>query len=208
METQSDILKKSISFAINSTNDQKSLMYEYFERIRHLNVNQLTNEEKNFIKNIDLLDTNLPLINMFDAIKFGGFKNGWPNLAIATYEMSLKNKPLFAKIYTIFGDLVFSTHENYGTKGKEMIFRANIYSKNENRDDCLVAKTPVPLVPPELRQVSSEDVYILFEVNKWNSVPLPIDPYLLKKIHGNIFAIIGTWDLTQKELDTYRAIHF
>jgi len=63
----------------------------------------------------------------------------------------------------------------------------------------------VPIVPPELRQDNPNDVVVLFEVVAWKRLtPLRADPYLLKKVAGNIYAVIGTWDITERELRAYQ----
>lgn len=58
--------------------------------------------------------------------------------------------------------------------------------------------SPVPHIPPGLRpKYKLSNYHILFEVEKWQEYP--VDPFLLKRVHGWIFAIIAEWDLTPLE---------
>jgi hypothetical protein len=63
----------------------------------------------------------------------------------------------------------------------------------------------VPIVPPKHRprRASSLDAYlVLWEVEawEWSSPPRPpYDPALLRRIGGDIFAVLATWDLTDLE---------
>lgn len=60
-------------------------------------------------------------------------------------------------------------------------------------------EAPVPLIPPSHRPDElTYDHYILWEVDEWKMVP-PTDPYLLRRITKNIFAVEAQWDLTPLE---------
>jgi len=216
METRAQIntLVGSVSLAKTEMEYQKLLINEYFDRIKYLPKNQLTKDEKKVLKIVEMSNDNLPMINLFDAINHGGTGlGGFPNLAIATYNMSMRGENLFAKLFMEDGRLWFSGDEESDDfeYDEKIVFDMGMefFQSNEGDDRVFAGETCVPLVPPELRQPSPKGIYVLFEVPKWNIKVLnPIDPYLLKHVAGNVFAIIGSWDLTQKELDTYRAIHF
>lgn len=62
-------------------------------------------------------------------------------------------------------------------------------------------RTQVPIVPPLLRPRGHlSRFYTLFEVEEWARVPSPPrDPALLKRIRGDMFAVLATWDLTEVE---------
>lgn len=58
--------------------------------------------------------------------------------------------------------------------------------------------SPVPHIPPKIRPKDEISGYwILFEVQDWTEYPA--DPYLLKKITGYLYAVVGEWDLTDLE---------
>lgn len=62
----------------------------------------------------------------------------------------------------------------------------------------------VPLVPAEIRPGKLSDYHILWEVDEWHdhsqtAVASP-DPYLLRRVKGDLFAIIAEWELTEIEL--------
>lgn len=62
----------------------------------------------------------------------------------------------------------------------------------------LSAKALVPTIPPALRPaLSLEKYHILWEA-EWEPVP-PVDPFLLKHIAGDHYAIVAQWDLTPLE---------
>jgi len=61
-------------------------------------------------------------------------------------------------------------------------------------------KTKVPIVPVEiLPDGKLSNYYILWETNEWEELPETKDPILLKRISENLFAILGSWDLTELE---------
>lgn len=56
----------------------------------------------------------------------------------------------------------------------------------------------VPIVPPRLRPTRALTTYhVLFEA-EWDLQP-PVDPALLKHIGGDLWVVLGTWDLTELE---------
>jgi hypothetical protein len=56
----------------------------------------------------------------------------------------------------------------------------------------------VPFIPPDIRppQKDLKGYYILWEAD-WKEVP--IDPFLLRRVTGNIFIILAQWDLSPIE---------
>jgi hypothetical protein len=59
-------------------------------------------------------------------------------------------------------------------------------------------KAIVPLIPPNLRPATAIESYcILFEA-EWEPVP-PIDPMLIRHLHGSLYAVLAHWDLTPLE---------
>jgi len=68
-----------------------------------------------------------------------------------------------------------------------------------------IIKTKVPIVPIELLPEGSlSNYYILWEAKVWEDLPETKDPILLKRISENLFAILGSWDLTDLEQSILR----
>lgn len=64
----------------------------------------------------------------------------------------------------------------------------------------------VPMIPADVRELvegQDKDYMILWEVEKWAdrslTSPPPRDPYLLKHIAGELYAVVAEWDLTDLE---------
>ena len=59
----------------------------------------------------------------------------------------------------------------------------------------------VPVVPPALRPAHALSGYVvLWEVDRWERTPAPPgDPALLKRIGGDLYAVVAVWDLTELE---------
>lgn len=63
----------------------------------------------------------------------------------------------------------------------------------------------VPMVPADVRPKHGQlkEWHVLFEVEKWSlkshMAPPPRDPYLLKHVGGDLYAVLAEWDLTELE---------
>ena len=62
----------------------------------------------------------------------------------------------------------------------------------------------VPIVPPEIKKHHSlERCHVLFEVEEWASDIIrakpDIDPYLLRHLGGDLWIVLGEWELTDLE---------
>lgn len=59
--------------------------------------------------------------------------------------------------------------------------------------------TPVPYVPAKIRpKFHLRNYHVLFEVEEW-TVEMQRDPFLLKHIMGETYAVIAEWELTELE---------
>ena len=75
---------------------------------------------------------------------------------------------------------------------------------SHNRD----AKAMVPLIPPNFRPNNAHlsRLHILWDVEgAWEAEP-PKDPFLLKRVHGDLFAVLAVWDLTGLERAVLKGI--
>jgi len=62
-----------------------------------------------------------------------------------------------------------------------------------------------PHIPPALRpKINLKNFHILFEVQSWEEYP--VDPFLLRRIQGNLFLIIAEWELTPLEASLLEAM--
>ena len=68
-------------------------------------------------------------------------------------------------------------------------------------------QTKTPICPPHLLPEGKLDnYYILFEVDKWNEMPVAKDPFLLKRINSNAFIVLAEWELTEVEQAVIRGL--
>jgi hypothetical protein len=59
-------------------------------------------------------------------------------------------------------------------------------------------KSAVPHVPANIRpEFHLRNYHILFEVENWETYP--VDPFLLKRVVGNLFIVLAEWELTELE---------
>jgi hypothetical protein len=89
-----------------------------------------------------------------------------------------------------------------GASGFPMhVFGAELFDKKWREAHSLPqlpAKALVPIIPPELRPAGDLSGYnILFEA-VWEAAP-PVDPLLLRRVHGDIYSVVAQWNLTDIE---------
>lgn len=65
----------------------------------------------------------------------------------------------------------------------------------------------VPLIPPQFRPPHSlSNYHMLWDVEgAWENEP-PVDPFLIKRISGDLFAVLAVWDLTELERGVLKGI--
>lgn len=65
----------------------------------------------------------------------------------------------------------------------------------------------VPLIPPQIRPEDSlTNYHILWDVEgAWEEEP-PRDPFLLKHVAGDLYAVYGMWDLTDLEMSVMKGL--
>lgn len=59
------------------------------------------------------------------------------------------------------------------------------------------AQAMAPHIPPHLRPKTLDRYFVLWEAN-WEKLA-PVDPALLRKISGDLYVVVATWDLTELE---------
>lgn len=60
------------------------------------------------------------------------------------------------------------------------------------------ASAIVPLIPPRFRPAGDLKAYTLLFEAEWGPVA-PVDPVLLKRLHGDLYVVLAAWDLTPVE---------
>jgi len=80
--------------------------------------------------------------------------------------------------------------------------------ENSWRIDKKILKTKVPIIPIQLvPEGKLENYYILWEVKEWEELPeAKKDPFLLKRVSENLFAILGAWEVTELEQAVIRGL--
>lgn len=72
-----------------------------------------------------------------------------------------------------------------------------------NRDfgNSALLKSRVPYIPKRYmpRWGTRGDHYIIFDVPKWQVIPIIVDPYLVRQIDDEHFEVRAHWDLTDNE---------
>ncbi len=145
------------------------------------------------------------LIDIPDAIRQIGLNDeGQPKLAIARADWGrvfLHSTSDGTGIYTQWGDTP--------TGGIYTEVRVPKLLPKDNPWYWKALSAPVPLVSPEVRlnlKGRLQNYWILWEVEKWEEVP--VDPILLKRITGRLFAVIDTWELSELERMVLREFTF
>jgi hypothetical protein len=146
---------------------------------------------------------NARVINISDAFRQTGLNDlGQPKLAIAQAD---------------WPTVIFSDHGNGRVERDpyRWMYRTGKFSeagKPLNRASSIrldsnifpefelpsFLRSAVPHIPANLRpQFKLSNYHILFEVQKWEEYP--VDPFLLKRIVGNLYIVIAEWELTELE---------
>lgn len=67
-------------------------------------------------------------------------------------------------------------------------------------NDLCLYRAMVPIVPPRFRVPGWRGAHVLFEA-EWHlhQPPAPVDPALIRHLRGDLWVVLGTWDLTPLE---------
>lgn len=146
------------------------------------------------------------LIDVYKVMKQTGLnENNQPRLAIARADLK--------QVYFIKQDegTGFFSAEGSSWNGQKdnVALPQNTFKIHWERTDGSTSawniknkelRTKVPIIPIELLPDGSlSNYYVLWETNEWEELPETKDPLLLKRISENLFAILGSWDLTELE---------
>lgn len=148
------------------------------------------------------------LIDIYKIMKEVGLnEKNEPKLAISRADLTSVR---FTKQDTGTGTFGENGWDSTGITLPQNTF--NIHWERSNPDQSWSIKqkeisTKVPLIPIELLPSGSlKNYYILWQPKEWQLLPETKDPILLKRVSENLFAILGSWDLTDLEQSVIRGL--
>jgi hypothetical protein len=170
------------------------------DKLREYKRRRLKDEEyQRIVEAYEWLAKGYKLIDVGDAIRDGGFDDNMrPRLAIARAD-----RPTVKFVWWRHADGGrFDANAPTGRDYPQLVERINF---NRTPDRNVEAYAVVPLLPPSVRPADAlRNYHILWEVDSWSDRPIgaraSYDPYLLKRVSGDLFAVIAEWDLTPLEL--------
>ena len=160
---------------------------------------EMTEEDRKILAAYRHVERGRKLINIRQAIGDTGLNDKRePKLAICRAD----SKTCFAHVSS-YGNAIFSMKpvSAYRRLGKKWGFTFDeIFPRRTGaasyRDVTLTGV--VPIIPPQFRPPKSKLhlFHILWEAD-WKRVP--VDPFLLKHVRGDLYAVCAMWDLTAVE---------
>jgi hypothetical protein len=93
--------------------------------------------------------------------------------------------------------------QDRGSPDPEIAARYDRYERSKvdgNRWGGCCWRAMVPVVPPRFRVRGWRGAFVLFEA-EWaeHTPPAPVDPALIQHLRGDLFVVLGVWDLTPLE---------
>jgi hypothetical protein len=173
------------------------------EDYRYLNQSQKTREDERLMTLYKAVSKGARVINVAAAFKFAGLNaKGQPKLAIARADQKTiwfhprANLEQWSRTTAGGGGFSESSRWNWHHSAQNFELPRNTFD-----DTLLIRKllrTRVPHIPPPVRPtIALRNFHILFEVENWDEYP--VDPYLLRRIDGNLFVVVAEWELTELE---------
>lgn len=85
--------------------------------------------------------------------------------------------------------------------------RSCAFPSNSGKRHPSRLRAMVPLIPPQYRPVDSlSNYHILWDVQGAWEDEAPRDPFLLKHIDGDLYAVVAAWDLTDLEMAVLKGL--
>lgn len=157
------------------------------------------------------------LIELSKAIQAGGFDEEMrPRIAIGRSDRKEVEFSWPAHALTA----TFSTSKNRNRASETMDIRVPMGRQHgltyENKNGIwgrsIIAYAMVPMIPADVIPTRGQrrDWHILWEVDHWSDRPQTAwpsrDPFLLKHIGGDLWAVLAEWDLTPLEMAVMRGL--
>lgn len=188
---------------------------QYKEALSNRHSQAIEREYDAIVKGYEALAKGTPLINPREAISNAGWRaDGRPVLAICRADQ--KQCRWRIERHSRFWDPITGLSNGkwapmtWRFEGKKERWdrqrAANLVFyvqdvKTEPPVDPKEGRAMVPIIPASIlpeRGLDFKKHFILWEVENWDEAP-PVDPMLLKPIGGDLYAVIGQWDLTDLE---------
>lgn len=138
------------------------------------------------------------LINLAEAIQGGGLgADGRPKLAVARADAD--------EVRLFLGDNEVTFRTGAANRGRPARANAHRIAVQGASWRTRAGYALVPMVPADVRpaRVNLSKCVILWEVVQWaersNFARPDRDPYLLRQIAGDLYAVLASWDLTELE---------
>jgi hypothetical protein len=151
-----------------------------------------------------------PLINIAEVIRAGGFDEKMrPRLAIARADR--RQVKLTWRAGQTLAEFDSGFELSGGQKTPSMVVAVDLDRTwdDPTRWRPLEGYSLVPMIPPQVRESSGVAAYrdrahfILWEVEAWADRPRRAvpdrDPFLLRHLGGDLYAVLAEWDLTPLE---------
>lgn len=145
-----------------------------------------------------------PLINIVDAFAQAGLGADLrPRLAIARADRRQVRVSISSTMITFHA----FRRDSWRETGSNTLFIRILYRHADPRVNLSNVQDGfalIPMIPADVRPRDALDkCYVLWEVEHWADRPIRStpdrDPYLLKHLAGDLYAVIAAWNLTELE---------
>lgn len=164
----------------------------------------------------EALAAGTPLIELTTAIREGGFDDKMrPRIAVGPADRSEVRFTWSGNETSALFDAAFKTSHRGSPRLRRRINMGRQHGQVRNWKDgngqiqtyvsTVDGYALIPMVPADVRPATGQlrDWYVLWEVQEWadkpHTAPPPRDPYLIKHIGGDLYAVLAEWDLTDLE---------
>jgi hypothetical protein len=157
-----------------------------------LTVRQFNEEDERLRQLYKAVSKGARVLNIANAFRETGLnEQGHPNLAIARADW----KDVRCRLDRD-GAAKFSDRNSWRTYAADITLSKGTFTSVPS---STWIKSAVPHIPPAIRpKISLSNFHILFEVDQWEQ-DYPVDPFLLRRIQGDLFVVIAEWELTPLE---------
>lgn len=142
------------------------------------------------------------VLALSDAIAAGGLNDqGLPALAVARADHRWCRLRGQSRGFVFDGSDRWNVPHNAGPAAGVFRFDHTVLGVDWPPRTPRMVRAMVPIIPPGLRPVHALSGYhIIWEVDRWAQAPAPPgDPALLKRLGGDLYAVVAVWDLTDLE---------